>query len=498
MRFFYLLILAISLTACGGGNDQQPTPPITSTPTPSPTPTPTPSPTASPGVTDTLPLPEPLGISTNDSVVVSNDVFIFNHWQYSINSDYTLESVDYSAPTSTQYETTILENNYLRVELLPEFGGRIISIFNKSTGHEELYQNPMGSPYLNDSNIFYYDWLMVMGGIFPTFPEPEHGKAWLRPWSLEVVEAGGEMAVVRMSYQDNDQYTQRPGQFNNGITNIICTVTVTLHAGRSALDIIVSLENPTNESQTYEYWTNTAPAPGSTPGNTRATDGFEIIADITALRPPRMAPGTAYGIVTGTQTWPIIKDFVNHETDGIAYPNPDISHTNFWGAINHDNQEGLFRIADNSLTPGLKIFTFGRDSTSDIDPTGPTSNLSNWQRPFVELWAGTSREFFFDSSLPANTLLNIEETYAPSVAMEDVTHASIDVLANISDSQISLMLLTPDQDYRVVMEQAGTVLSDQIVTPDPIGGNQLVGDFSSATHLRIFDSLNREVFSTQF
>ncbi len=24
---------------------------------------------------------------------------------------------------------------------------------------------------------FYYDWLMVYGGIFPTFPDPEHGRS---------------------------------------------------------------------------------------------------------------------------------------------------------------------------------------------------------------------------------------------------------------------------------------------------------------------------------
>ena len=67
------------------------------------------------------------------------------------------------------YKSWVLENEYLRVSLVPEMGGRILSIYYKPTGHEELYQNPVGVPYQIDTGIFYYDWLMVYGGIFPTF-----------------------------------------------------------------------------------------------------------------------------------------------------------------------------------------------------------------------------------------------------------------------------------------------------------------------------------------
>ena len=66
----------------------------------------------------------------------------------------------------------MLENRYLKVTLVPEFGGRILSIIYKLTGHEQLYRNEVGVPYGINANNFYYDWLMVYGGIFPTFPMP--------------------------------------------------------------------------------------------------------------------------------------------------------------------------------------------------------------------------------------------------------------------------------------------------------------------------------------
>src|ERR1700730_12282638 len=37
------------------------------------------------------------------------------------------------------FKTHVLENRYLKVTLLPEFGGRILSIIYKPTGHEQLY-----------------------------------------------------------------------------------------------------------------------------------------------------------------------------------------------------------------------------------------------------------------------------------------------------------------------------------------------------------------------
>ena len=51
--------------------------------------------------------------------------------------------------------------------LLPEFGGRILSIIYKPTGHEQLYRTEVGVPYGMGGGNFYYDWLMVYGGIFP-------------------------------------------------------------------------------------------------------------------------------------------------------------------------------------------------------------------------------------------------------------------------------------------------------------------------------------------
>ena len=546
--YLALTVLVLLLNACGGGssgsssaplsNQISPTPaplasvqpsPTADNSTPEPTATtqatsqptttpnpgsslqPTAAPTAQPTVQPTpiddnpfpslieLPEPQALSIVANEDVTLTESTYSVNHWRFSLNADNSLQSVNYLIPDTTSYSSWVMENEYLRVELIPEFGGRIVSIFNKITQHEELYQNPMLSPYLANRNIFYYDWLMIFGGIFPTFPESEHGKSWLLPWDVEVIHTGGDIATLRMSFRDDFARPGAPGQFTYGVTNMICTYTVSLKAGRSAVDVIVSVENPTDTAKNYEYWTNTAPAPGSDPGDTSLTDGYQIIADIESLAPPRAGFGSAYGIYNNRpQTWEEVQFFSTHETDGTAYPNPNIAHSNFWGAINHDVNEGFFRVADNRVTPGLKMFTFGRDNTINADPMGTTNNFSNWQRPAVELWAGVSNQFFFNATMPAESFFHLNETYSPSVGMNNVTHATPEVLINATGSGVELYFMTPDDTYSVRLMDGNNTVFDQLVAPDPLNGNQISHNFTANGNLRILDSNDFEVININF
>jgi hypothetical protein len=149
------------------------------------------------------------------------------------------------------FKTYVLENRYLKVTLLPEFGGRILSIIYKPTGHEQLYRTEVGVPYGIKAGVFYYDWMMVYGGIFPTFPDAEHGKTWLKPWDFKVVKESAGEVTVSMSLRDDFAYSAAPKQFKAGSTGIEATTYVTLKAGRAALDARVVLKNPQATAISY-------------------------------------------------------------------------------------------------------------------------------------------------------------------------------------------------------------------------------------------------------
>ena len=242
-------------------------------------------------------------------------------------------SLDNTTIVDRTFKARVLENRYLKVTLVPEFGGRILSIIYKPTGHEQLYRTDVGVPYGIKGGTFYYDWLMVYGGIFPTFPDAEHGKTWLKPWDFAVVKASEGEVTVSMSFRDDFDFSAAPAKFGRS-TGIEATYYVTLKAGRAALDARVVLKNPSDKRLQYEYWTCTTLAPGSDPKHPKATGGAEIIAPIAAYRTPTWSANLAEGDESagpGRSRFEKLRYFRNWPTMGIAYAAPDMRRRQFLG-----------------------------------------------------------------------------------------------------------------------------------------------------------------------
>jgi hypothetical protein len=386
-------------------------------------------------------------------------------------------SLDMKTIVDRTFKTWVLENRYLKVTLLPEFGGRILSIIYKPTGHEQLYRTEVGVPYGMKAANFYYDWMMVYGGIFPTFPDPEHGKTWLKPWKFAVVKQTPGEVTVSMSFKDDFVYPAAPKQFNKGATGIEATYYVTLNADRAALDARVVLKNPNDKAIDYEYWTCTTLAPGSDPKHPRTTGVAEIIAPIAAYTTPRWSANVAEADASlggGRSRFEKLRYFRNWPTMGIAYAAPDMQGGNFWGVINHDNEEGIIRIADNTVTRGLKMWTWGFPSFTKLADAREDPNEA---QPYVELWAGVSDQFFHSARFPALGEVSVPETYSPTVGMSDVTQANDSILINLSADAASVNLqffsLEPATPLRVTLKRGDTVLLNDAVQPDPQHGNHV-------------------------
>jgi Domain of unknown function (DUF5107) len=386
-------------------------------------------------------------------------------------------SLDKTTIIDRTFKTYVLENRFLRVVLLPEFGGRILSMIYKPTGHEELYRTEVGVPYGIKAGNFYYDWLMVYGGIFPTFPDAEHGKTWLKPWGFKVVKQAADEVTVSMSLKDDFEYSAPPSRFRKGSTGIEAIYYVTLKADRAALDARAVLKNPTAATIDYEYWTCTTLAPGSDPKDPKATGGAEIIAPIGAYSTPNWSKNLSEGDASagpGRYRFEKLRFFKNWPTMGIAYAAPDMGAANFWGAINHDNEEGIIRIADNRVTPGLKMWTWGFPSFSN--ETNPRKD-PNEGRPYIELWAGVSDQFFESASLPARGDVSIVETYSPTVGMSNVTHANENILVNFKAEaaivNLEFFSIEPATPLRVTLKRGEATVFDGAVTADPKNGNRV-------------------------
>src|SRR5436305_13813655 len=157
-----------------------------------------------------------------DRVSLREEMITWSTGKYATDAEdgFISGSLDKKTIVNRAFRARVLENRYLKVTLLPEFGGRILSIIYKPTGHEQLYRTEVGVPYGIKGGTFYYDWLMVVGGIFPTFPDAEHGKTWLKPWDFKVVKETDGEVTVSMSLKDDYEYLAAPGKLRSGFTGI--------------------------------------------------------------------------------------------------------------------------------------------------------------------------------------------------------------------------------------------------------------------------------------
>jgi hypothetical protein len=434
-------------------------------------------------------------------VTVRDTTIIWHTFRYGLNADHTMNwNTNVSFDTVAKIFTgVVLENEYLKITLVPEFGGRIISMIYKPTGHEELYQNPAGAPYGVGQDWFYYKWLMVYGGIFPTLPEPEHGKAWLLPWKYTVLKQTPDTVRCQMSWVDSIKLQGiNTSKWRYGQTNLRCDFSVTLIKGASSLEADVALYNDSNKNLDYEYWTCLTLAPGSEPGDPKCTQGDEIIIPASKIKISSGYPDIARQEKqvqgeNGIYIFDKLRYWKNWSNDGIAYPWED-SNENYWGVINHDNEEGIIRVADNNITTGIKIWAWGYPQSQNIKPFSSPSEV---HRPYVELWAGHSNEFFAPAQIAMNSTKKWKEIYVPTIGLSNVTKANGEVIADfkVDDGKtVNLGFVTtrPKNRFNVsigITGQHSQVLKTQTLMPDPVNGNRIMTDLPANQTWSSGDSL---------
>jgi len=417
------------------------------------------------------------GAGNPDVVTRTTGAYTFELYPIEISASGVWNGGDTPSPdiTSMTFETVILENGYLKVTLLPEYGGRILSIVHKPTNKELLYQNPMGAPYLMNQDIFYYDYLVILGGIFPSFPEPEHGKYWNLPYDLQVVSETAEAITVRMSRKDDlDPAAGVPTRYEVGRTDLQVDLEVTLRAGRSSLELDTQLSNPkTTAIPAFEYWTVTTLAPGSVPGDTKIPEATRILADMTQVHLLESSwPwfGEAETRVSDEVfQWNNLSHFENWDDQGTAFANPEYQ-ANWSGLINYESDFGVVRVsakgANGSGTRGLKLWTFGTQSLN-VDVSDP----SQWLRPTIEMWHGVTPEFWQRDTLTAGEVRTWQDDYFPTMGLREITAASEygAVHLSVADSGADLVLsalatlTVPSQTVHVILKVNGGVISEQDV-----------------------------------
>ncbi|MFH8252975.1 DUF5107 domain-containing protein [Microbacterium sp. B2969] len=285
-----------------------------------------------------------------------------------------------------EWDAVHLENEYVRLVVLPELGGRIHVGFDKTTGYDFFYRNNVIKPALVG---LAGPW--ISGGVEFNWPQ-HHRPATYLP--VETSIEHGDDGSVTVWCHDHDPFARMSAQHG-----------VRLRPGSSVVELAVRLHNRTDERQTFLWWANVA---------ARVHDEYQsffpedvrYVADharraLTAF-PAADRPyyGVDYPAIAQGHPGADRIDWYRNIPVPTSYMIVD-SQQDFFGGYDHDAAAGFVHWAERRLSPGKKQWTWG-DA-----PFGHAwdDQLTDGDGPYVELMAGvyTDNQPDFSWILPGET-----------------------------------------------------------------------------------------------
>lgn len=309
--------------------------------------------------------------------------------------------------TNRTYATVILENDYLRITFLPELGGKIHGVFDKSTGQQMFYVNNVIKPALIGQAGAW-----TSGGVEWNTGPQGHTVGCMQPVDVVILppEPDGSQSVAIGE-------TER-------IYGTKWTVVVTLRPGRSFLEERIRIYNPTETIRPYCFWNCTA-APN--------TKGFRFIYPMTL--------GTDHGAERFFH-WPV------HDGKDLSYGTnyQDASSIfawycdqDFFGSYNNDLARGVVAVANHHQLPGKKAWTWGWGGYGTMHQADLTDN----DGPYNEVQTGPLLTQGEVGRLDPCEAVEWMEWWYPIHGIGGFTFANKDIAANVSHQhgQLELRLL---------------------------------------------------------
>lgn len=351
-------------------------------------------------------------------------------------------------PVATAYRGVVLENEYLRIVLLPELGGRIYQVIFKPTGSNQLYQNPVvkPSPWGPPEQG---GWLAA-GGIEWGLPVAEHGYAWGDRWGHITTPFGPDAAGVTV-FMPYEQHLR-------------AEVDVILRAGEAAFTVQPRIVNPTGEAVSYQFWLDAMLAPG--PAN-QAGPNLRFILPTGQVtvhsRGDDFLPAAQQAM-----SWPVHNDVdysrLGNWNDWLGVFERPAAHGPFAGVYDPDADEGMVRVYPAEAMPGSKIFAMGW--AAPIDPGVYTDGNA----AYVELQGGVTPTYWDQAALAAGDRYTWQETWFPVAGIGGVSYADGSGAVHLTRGGDSLALgVFPVRAVagRILVTVDGQAVLDEPVAIDP-------------------------------
>jgi len=260
------------------------------------------------------------------------------------------------------YDGVWLENECVRLLMLPELGGRIQLGQDKTNeDYDFFYRNDVIKPALVG---LAGPWLS--GGVEFNWPQ-HHRPGTFLPVDVETETLEDGSKTVWLSEHDSMQRMKG-------------MVGITLQPDSSLIEVKVRLFNRTPFAQTFLWWANVAAEVHDDYQSFFPPD-VRYVADhaARAMSTFPLAEGTYYGIDYSPGT--DISWYKNIPVP-TSYMVLDTKH-DFFGGYDHRKQGGFLHVANRHIAPGKKQWTWGNDEFG----YAWDRNLTDHNGPYVELMA---------------------------------------------------------------------------------------------------------------
>ena len=363
--------------------------------------------------------------------------------------------------TDKEYQAVWIENEYIKVMILPELGGRVQMAYDKVKQRHFVYYNHVIKPALVGLTG---PW--ISGGIEFNWPQHHRPSTYL-PVDSTIEENSDGSVTVWVNEQERMFHQKGMAGF-------------TLRPGCAYLEIKGVLYNRTDVPQTFLWWANPA---------VEVNDAYQSVfpPDINAVFDHGKRAVSSFPIATGTyykMDYSAGVDISNYKNIKVPTSYMGVnSRYNFEGGYENDTKAGMLHVASHHFSPGKKQWTWGNGDFGQAwdrnltDETTP-EEAQQWHidrpgfRPYIELMAGvyTENQPDFTWLMPYEEK-QFTQYFMPYRELGVVKQASKDIIMNIEmeggKARVKIFATSAQNVSVVLKNDDGTVYLEKSVQLSP-------------------------------
>jgi tetratricopeptide (TPR) repeat protein len=344
------------------------------------------------------------------------------------------------------YEAFFLENEFLKIMILPELGGRVQMALDKTNDYHFAYYNRVIKPALVG---LAGPW--ISGGIEFNWPQ-HHRPSTFHPVDVDMIAGDDGSWTVWCNEIDRMVGTRGMHGFR-------------LYPGKAYLEVLVRLSNRTPLPETFLWWANPA---------VHVDENHQSIfpPDVCAVMDHGKRDVSTFPIATGEY----YKVDYSPGTDISRYKNIPVptsymayhSDYNFVGSYDHGRQAGLLHVASHHVSPGKKQWTWGCGEFGQAWDR----QLTDEDGPYVELMCGVYTDNQPDFSwLSPGEEKSFSQFFMPYKGVGAIKNATVDAVVGleIEDSRATVRVYVTAErpSAKVVLTSGKRIVLDERFDASP-------------------------------